>query len=173
MTVDAIRRAAARFVERVDVGAAPIDTETIARAISLKVEREALEPDIAGALILTPGGPAVCINSRQSSHRQRLVLAHMIGHVQLRHSFPGGPLVHVDRAFEAYRDERRYTPAERLDFEANMFAGTLLMPMRLVREHVAALGAGPLTDDAIQTLAGRFGVSVQGMTLRLATGGLL
>ncbi|HEV8315762.1 MAG TPA: ImmA/IrrE family metallo-endopeptidase [Vicinamibacterales bacterium] len=173
MTVTAIRRAAERFVERVDVGPAPIDTEAIARAISLRIEREALDPDITGALIFTPAGPAVCINSRQSPHRQRVVLAHLIGHVQLHHSFPGGALVHVDRAFEAYRDERRYTPAERLEFEANIFAGTLLMPTRLVREHVAALGAGPPTDDAIQTLAARFGVSVQGMTLRLATAGLL
>jgi Zn-dependent peptidase ImmA (M78 family) len=173
MTVDAIRRAAARFVERVDVGPAPIDTEAIARAISLKVEREALEPDITGALLFTPAGPAVCLNTRQTAHRQRIVLAHLIGHVQLRHAFPGKPLVHVDRAFEAYRDERRYTPAERLDYEANMFAGALLMPTRLVREHVAELGAGPLTDEAIQVLAARFGVSVQGMTLRLATAGLL
>jgi Zn-dependent peptidase ImmA (M78 family) len=172
MTVEAIRRAAERFVERIDVGPAPIATEPIARAIALRVEREALEPDVSGALILTPAGPAVCINSRQSTHRQRLVLAHLIGHVQLRHSFPGAPLVHVDRAFEAYRDERRYTPAERLDFEANIFAGTMLMPARLVREQVAALG-GPLTDDAIQTLASRFGVSVQGMTLRLSAAGLL
>ena len=30
MTVETIRRAAARFVERVDVGAAPIDMDTLA-----------------------------------------------------------------------------------------------------------------------------------------------
>jgi Zn-dependent peptidase ImmA (M78 family) len=81
--------------------------------------------------------------------------------------------VHVERRFEAYRGERRYTALERLEFEANVFAGTLLMPTRLLRKALAGIAHERLGDDDIQGLATLFGVSVQGMTLRLSGAGLL
>jgi Zn-dependent peptidase ImmA (M78 family) len=172
MTVAGVRTAAARFVDRLEIARAPVDVEGVARAIGLRVVREALDPSITGALLFTPIGPAACLNSRQIDSRQRLLLAHLIGHLQLRHRFPAGTLIHVDRDFEAYRDERRYSASERLDFEANVFAGSLVMPTRLIRQQIAALGARPLTDEDIQRLARLFGVSVQGMTLRLSRAGL-
>lgn len=171
MTANAVRSAAGRFVERVDVGAAPVDTLAVARAIGLIVTREALAPDITAALVTTPNGPAVVLNSKQPPNRQRVVLAHAIGHLQLGHRLPS--VVHVERGFEAYRGERRYSPVERLEFEANVFAGSLLMPTRLLRKAVAAVGHERLDDDDIQQLAMQFGVSVQGMTLRLSGAGLL
>lgn len=170
MTAEAVRSAANRFVERHDVGAEPIDTMAVARAIGLVTTREPLADDITGALVTTPDGPAVVINSRQPTSRQRIVLAHMIGHLQLGHHLPS--LVHVERRFEAYRGERRYSSAERLEFEANVFAGTLLMPTRLLRKALATV-AHPVGDDDIQRLATQFGVSVQGMTLRLSGANLL
>lgn len=171
MTVDAIRKAAARFVERIDLGAVPVDTERLARGLGLPIAREGLAPDITGALVITPAGPTLCVNHKQPANRQRLTLAHMIGHVQLGHRFP--TLVHVERSFESYRDDRRYSEAERLEFEANVFAGSFLMPTRILKESVASLTTGRLGDDDIQRLAQAFGVSVQGMTLRLASAGLL
>ena len=110
------------------------------------------------------------LNSKQPPNRQRLLLAHLIGHLQLGHRFPN--IVHVERRFEAYREERRYTPSERVEFEANVFGGTLVMPSRLVSKAVALI-SHPLGDDDIQQLAGQFGVSVQGMTLRLSAENLL
>ena len=171
MTVQAIRRAAGRLVDRIDVGPAPVDTFAVAKALGVRVTREALQTDVTGALVATPDGPAAVLNSKQPPNRQRLLLAHMIGHVQLGHRLPA--IVHVERKFEAYREERRYTPVERLEFEANVFAGTLLMPARLVSQAVARLAHHPLGDDDIQQLAAHFGVSVQGMTLRLSTENLL
>ena len=171
MTVQAIRRAAGRFVDRIDVGPAPVDTFAVAKGLGLRVTREALKADITGALVTTPDGPAAVLNSKQPPNRQRLLLAHMIGHLQLGHRFPN--IVHVERRFEAYREERRYTSSERVEFEANVFAGTLLMPSRLVSRAVAVIAHHPLGDDDIQRLAAQFGVSVQGMTLRLSTESLL
>ena len=171
MTANAVRSAAGRFVDRVDVGQAPIDTVAVARAIGLPITREPLETDVTGALVTTPNGPALVLNARQPANRQRLLVAHMIGHLQLGHRFPS--LVHVERRFEAYRGERRYSALERLEFEANVFAGTLLMPTRLVRKALAAIAHERLGDDDIQRLATHFGVSVQGMTLRLSGAGLL
>jgi Zn-dependent peptidase ImmA (M78 family) len=171
VTTQSIRNAASRFVERVDVGLEPINTSIIARAIGLAVIREDLDDEISGAIVRTPNGPSVILNSRQPANRQRIVLAHMIGHLQLGHRLPS--LVHVERRIEAYRDERRYSAAERLEFEANVFAGSLLMPTRLLRKALAKHTNEPLGDDDIQQLATQFGVSVQGMTIRLAGAGLL
>jgi Zn-dependent peptidase ImmA (M78 family) len=171
MTAHAVRSVAGRFVDRVEVGPAPIDTIAVARTIGLPITTEPLETDITGALVTTPGGPALVLNARQPANRQRLLVAHMIGHLQLGHRFPA--LVHVERRFEAYRGERRYSATERLEFEANVFAGTLLMPTRLLRKALASISHEPLGDDDIQQLATHFGVSVQGMTLRLSGAGLL
>jgi Zn-dependent peptidase ImmA (M78 family) len=171
VTTEAIRKAAARLVDRIDVGPAPVDTARVAQTLGLVVAHERLLVEITGALVTTPAGPAACLNSAQPAKRQRLALAHMIGHVQLGHRFPGR--VHVEGRFEAYRDDRRYTPAERMEFEANVFAGSLLMPVRLLRASVSRLTSGRLTDDDILQLAADYGVSVQGMTLRLVSSGLL
>jgi Zn-dependent peptidase ImmA (M78 family) len=54
-----------------------------------------------------------------------------------------------------------------------VFAGTLLMPTRLLRKALAGIAHERLGDDDIQGLATLFGVSVQGMTLRLSGAGLL
>jgi Zn-dependent peptidase ImmA (M78 family) len=153
------------------VGAEPIDTMAVAHAIGLRVTRDELDEEISGALVRTPQGPAAILNARQPANRQRIVLAHMIGHLQLGHRLPS--LVHVERRFEAYRDEGRYSATERLEYEANVYAGSLLMPTRLLRKALARLAHEPLGDDDIQQLATQFGVSVQGMTKRLSGVGLL
>jgi Zn-dependent peptidase ImmA (M78 family) len=171
MTAEAVRSAASRFVERIDVGGAPVDTVAVARALGLSITREPLATDITGALVATPDGSALVLNARQPANRLRLLVAHMIGHLQLGHRFPG--LVHVEGRFEAYRGERRYSALERLEFEANVFAGTLLMPTPLLRKALATIAHEPLGDDDIQQLATQFGVSVQGMTLRLSGAGLV
>lgn len=171
MTAAAIRARAARLADRLELVRAPVDVDVVAAALGMRVVREPLDRDITGALLLTPAGPACCVNTRHPVQRQRRVLAHLIGHAQLGHRF-GRRLVHVDRGIEAYREERRYAPAERQQFEANVFAGSILMPIRLLRDAVAEPG-GPLADDDIVLLARRFDVSVQGMTLRLVNAGLL
>lgn len=173
MKTERIRAAASRFARQLGITHVPVDTEAIAASLGMPVTRERLAPDVAGALLLTPAGPAACLNSRQPPERQRITLAHLIGHVQLGHRFPGGTRVHVDRAFEAFRSERPCTAAERLDFEANVYAGWLLMPVAALDAAVAGRGGQRLTDDNIQDLAREFGVSVQGMTLRLSAVGLV
>jgi Zn-dependent peptidase ImmA (M78 family) len=171
MTTESIRNAASRFVERMDIGAEPIDTTMVARAIGLPVTREELDEEITGAIVRTPNGPAAILNARQPANRQRIALAHMIGHLQLGHRLSSP--VHVERRFEDYRDERRYSAPERMEFEANVFAGSLLMPTRLLRKALAKHPHESLSDDDIERLATQFGVSVQGMTRRLSGAGLL
>ena len=172
MTTDAVRRAAQGVVSRAAADELPVDVERIARRLRIPVVRERLAADVTGAVVLSPAGAAVLVNTRQPQSRQRRVLAHLLGHVQLGHRFAGGH-VHVDRDFEGYREERSCKGADRLEFEANVFGAMLLMPPALVRARVAALGRQALTDTDIQQLASAFDVSVQGMTLRLAREGLL
>ncbi|MGE0040868.1 MAG: ImmA/IrrE family metallo-endopeptidase [Vicinamibacterales bacterium] len=171
MTVPRIRALAARLTRRLALTTAPVDMDAVAAAVSLPTITEPLAPDIAGALLLTPSGPVACLNARQPAARRRVLLAHLIGHVQLGHRFPAGTAVHVDRNFETLRGERRYTPAEQLDYEANVFAGRLLVPEPALDTALAGLGHRRISDDDIQALADHFGVSVQGMTLRLASVG--
>ena len=172
MTTDAVRRAAQRVLSRVGAEALPVDLEAIAQRLRVPVVRERLASDVTGAVVLSPAGAALLINTRQPEPRQRRVIAHLLGHVQLGHRFAEGH-VHVDRDFEGYREERSCKGADRLEFEANIFGAMLLMPPALVRARVAALGHQGLTDTDIQHLASEFDVSVQGMTLRLAREGLL
>ncbi|MGE3274407.1 MAG: ImmA/IrrE family metallo-endopeptidase [Vicinamibacterales bacterium] len=171
MRKERIRAAASRFTRRLDIRTLPVDVDAFAAAAGLPVVRESLDAEIAGALILTPDGPVACLNRDQPRERQRVMLAHLIGHVQLGHRFHGGARVHVDRGFEAFRSERQYTAAERQDFEANVYGGWLLTPAALLDAAVAERGNRRLTDDDIQALAAAFGVSVQGMTLRLSVVG--
>ena len=122
MTAHAVRSAASRFVDRLDVGPAPIDTIAVAKTLGLPITREPLATDITGALVTTPRGFALVLNARQPANRQRLLVAHMIGHLQLGHRFQSP--VHVEGRFEAYRGERRYTALERLEDQANVYAGS-------------------------------------------------
>lgn len=168
-----IRAAADRFVERAGITALPVDVESLVSGLGYRTVREALGDEITGVLIVAPDGPRFCINRQQSAYRQRFVLAHLLGHVQLGHRLPAGEHVHVDTRFEAYRDERKYTAPERQQFEANVFAATVLMPSRMLRAHIDALPRRPLADEDIQALAGAFGVTVQGMMIRLQRARLL
>jgi Zn-dependent peptidase ImmA (M78 family) len=55
-----------------------------------------------------------------------------------------------------------------MEVQANQFAASLLMPARLIREHVEQRPK-PLGDVDVSELARTFNVSEQAMTIRLTT----
>jgi len=77
--------------------------------------------------------------------------------------------VHVDRG--SYVSERGTRAAAGIDpkeIEANQFAESLLMPTKLMREHVERVGYLPLDENDVKRLARDFDVSEQAMTIRLS-----
>ncbi len=172
MNGQAATHSAERLLERFGVTGPPTDVEAIAAKLGFRIVYEQLGPEISGFLINKPGAPVIGVNSDQPPPRQRLTIAHEIGHIQLRHTFEPGEFVHVDKRFELYRDLAASELPPR-ELEACWFAGALLMPPGFLRQEVARVGRTPLNDEEIQDLARRFDVSVQGMTIRLSRLGLL
>jgi Zn-dependent peptidase ImmA (M78 family) len=163
---------AERLLARLRLREPPIDVDRVVRALGLRVVYESLGPEVYGLLIWCPKPAVICVNREVPEQKQRLVIAHEMGHVHLGHEFGGEEYVHVDRRWDRYRDCIAPGLSE-LDLEANQFAGELVMPTKLVREAVAALGNVPLSEEQVQDLAARFDVTVQSMTMRLSRLGLM
>lgn len=151
----------------------PVDVEAIARDFGIDVRFQPFpetESDLlSGCLVRTSEGQVIIgVNARHHSNRQRFTIAHELGHFLL-HAGKVEP-VHVDRVF--YRGPGSSDGKDPIEIEANEFAAKLLMPAAQLERDAEDLEA--LDDeDTIRDLAGKYAVSVQAMTLRLAGLGLL
>ena len=74
---------------------------------------------------------------------------------------------------DSQRGPRASTGVDPKEIEANQFAAMLLMPERLVRSALREMRVGHPLDHHVEQLARQFDVSVQAMTIRLATLGVL
>lgn len=166
------RSSAERLRQRLRLREAPIDVDRVVRALGLRVFYESLGEDVSGLLIWCPKPAVICVNRDLPEPKQRLVIAHEMGHVYLGHEFSPDQYVHVDRRFDRYRDCIAAGLSEQ-DLEANAFAGELVIPTKLLSEAVLDIGNTPLTEEHIQNLATRFDVTVQHMTIRLSRLGLI
>jgi Zn-dependent peptidase ImmA (M78 family) len=166
------RSSADRLRQRLRLREAPIDVDRAVRALGLRVVYEALGEDVSGLLIWCPKPAVICVNRDLPAPKQRLVIAHEMGHVYLGHEFAPEQYVHVDKKFDRYRDCISPGLTEQ-DLEANAFAGELVIPTKLLRQAVADIGSSELTEENIQDLAEQFDVTVQSMAIRLSRLGLL
>ncbi len=166
------RSSAERLRQRLRLREAPIDVDRAVRALNLRVVYESLGEDVSGLLIWCPKPAVICVNRDLPEAKQRLVVAHEMGHVHLGHEFDPAQYVHVDRRFDRYRDCIAEGLSEQ-DLEANAFAGELVMPTKLLHQAVMEIGNSRLTEEHIQNLAAHFGVTVQHVTLRLSRLGLI
>jgi Zn-dependent peptidase ImmA (M78 family) len=165
----AARTAAERLIERFGITTAPIDVHDVAQLLGLRIVADNLGSDVS-ALLVTEGNTSVIgVNKTHPRKRQRFSIAHEIGHHVMRHQFVAGEHVHVDRG--SYISERGTRAAAGIDpkeIEANQFAASMLMPTKLVREHVDRIGYLPLDENDVKKLARDFDVSEQAMTIRLS-----
>jgi Zn-dependent peptidase ImmA (M78 family) len=166
------RSSAERLRLRLRLREAPIDVDRAVRALGLRVVYESLGADVSGLLIWCPKPAVICVNRDLPPPKQRLVIAHEMGHVYLGHEFGPEQYVHVDRRFDRYRDCIAAGLSEQ-DLEANQFAGEFVIPTKLLRQAVLNLGNVSLTEEHMQDLAARFDVTVQSMTIRLSRLGLI
>src|SRR5258708_1939232 len=121
------RSSADRLRLRLRLREAPIDVDRAVRALGLRVVYESLGADVVGLLMWGLKPAVICVNRELPAPKQRLVVAHEMGHVYLGHEFGPEQYVHVDRRFDRYRDCIAAGLSEQ-DLEANQFAGELVMP---------------------------------------------
>lgn len=154
-----------------DIGSVrvPIPVEQIAQQLGLQVDRGRLGEDISGLLVISDGRGTIGVNADHAPTRQRFTIAHEIGHYVMHRQ---EMRVFIDHQFftpylAAFRDVSSSTGNDRLERDANAFAAALLMPADLLAEAIGALDTEVTDDEAIETLAARFHVSKQAMTIRL------
>ena len=139
----------------------PVDVHAIASALDISVQHERMDSDISGLVVFQNQSARVAINQFHHSNRQRFTLAHEIGHVLLHAK--DEDRVFVDKRF--FRNELSSKGELREEIEANAFAALLLMPKKLIDEHINAEEG--ITETEVFRLATKFAVSEQAMTLRL------
>lgn len=173
MSVLLARNAAEKLIDRLEVRSAPVDVEKIANQLGLRVFTEDLGSEISGVLVSRDGAASIAVRRSDPVVRRRFTIAHEIGHFYLRHHIHRSELVHADKDSQViYRSAKASEGLDQMEVQANQFAASLLMPTKLVREHVDSMPK-PLRDEDVTQLARKFNVSVQAMTIRLTTLGLL
>lgn len=123
-------------------------------------------PGCVGALVYSPTVPrqwGIYYDEGQSPERRRFTVAHEFGHYLLhRH------LVEQDERFDGgiYCSEDSVTRGEGgdIEFEADQFAATLLMPLNDFRIQVSA--KDQVDFDRLSDMAQRYGVSLTAAILR-------
>jgi len=134
----------------------PINPYAIAESMGIKVYLTRLDPGTAGQLVKRRGqDPEIYLNESDSDNRQRFTCAHEIGHYVIHASGDDDEWEYVDR-----RDAASSTGTRSQEVYANQFAAALLMPAHIVGKY-----AGEMSP---QSLAAKFGVSLEAMNYRLA-----
>ncbi len=165
MSIALARARAEQLVASLGLSEPPIDVNSIARALGLRVVEADLGPDASGLLVSQPGDVCIVVHEPDHKHRKRFTIAHEIGHFVLRHQFENGGRVHVDRGtIVSYRGPRASMGVDPKEIEANQFAASLLMPSAILRRRAPDRA---LSDRDIEDLARAFEVSEQAMTIRL------
>lgn len=163
-----VRRRAERLLAEQGFDGLPTPVEKIAKRLGLGVVYAELGDGISGVLVRDGAETYICVHKGDAKARHRFTIAHEIGHFVLNHPMEPGRHVHVDRERQILqRGPKASTGLDRIEVEANQFAAEILMPSARVREHVAAMGVGPLTEGDVRELAKKFHVSEQAMLNRL------
>lgn len=166
-----IRNHVKRILKNVSIYEAPIDVESVAASLGIEVMKTPTEEDLSGFLLKHKEGPTVIgVNMLHHPNRQRFTVGHEIGHFLLHHHDE----VHVDRVFVKLRDGKSGAGTHHEEIEANRFAAELLMPKDFLIKDMQTIAVIELLDDrGMQKLARKYQVSVQAMTNRLITLGIL
>lgn len=107
---------------------APVDVEAIAADLNAQIVRRAdLSDDVSGKVECIGGERfRITVNGRHSPQRQRFTIAHEIAHI----------VMHTDLIGDGIVDDGLYrSPLGGIvERQANVYAATILMPARLVRD---------------------------------------
>lgn len=152
------QRAESLIAELGIASAHDIDVEAIAFDRGIDVLYEAL--DGCEATLVGFGSNAIATVSPSSSRgRERFSVAHEVGHW----------LLHRGKSFRCRADDivQNYSTDLQLEKDADEFASHLLMPTSIFRPEIKAANRPGLSD--LQDIAEQFEVSMQAVSIRLAT----
>lgn len=143
------------YAKKLNIQLIPFDLDNFINKINLGLERVELDDEISGKLQKSDEGKwIITVNSLHHIKRQRFTLAHELGHYFLHRN---RSLEFVDKAL--YRS----THMDSMEYEANNFAGALLMPREALSEFVVKHGA------SAELIAEHFNVSVLAAKIRVET----
>ena len=157
---DRVRENEAEIVRRY-TSSFPVKVGELANELGLKVTRAPMPPKISGLIqpcADAPSGFEIKVNKYEMPERQRFTVAHEISHY----------LLHRDDIGSGVVDSIMYRSnlTSRKETEANRLAADIVMPAKVVGRELDRLG-GRRTDEAVETLASMFRVSVPAMKVRL------
>lgn len=138
----------------------PVKLGAIAKRLGVKVLVSTLPRGTSGQIGEENGNFVIRINRHEAKHRQRFTLAHELAHF----------LLHRDRIVDegGWSENvllRSGQPAN-IEYEANRLASDLVIPSVQLAEATAEY-SGPITNEVIEDLAHRFGVSTAAMEIKL------
>ena len=141
--------------KKLNINEPPVPIEKIAVFFSLKVVYYDKFPNnILRTIIQREDLKAIGVNSNHSVVRQRFSIAHELGHFLLGHDHE-----HIiDDTFDKPTDKEQ---------EANKFASEILMPSEMLKRDISK------DEYDISSLANRYKVSEQAMSIRLLKSGLI
>lgn len=153
MVYEAARQEAAQILQVFSDDKTVDSLVTLAQSLGAVVEFvNDLPEDVSGMVVQEKGrNPAIFIDARDPSTRQRFTLAHEIGHLIERQ-------VYAEDDEYSFVDYRKAGKRNLQEFFANEFAGSLLMPEEEFRSAIDEVG--PVLT------ALRFGVSVPAVNER-------
>jgi Zn-dependent peptidase ImmA (M78 family) len=120
--------------------------------------------EISGLLLRTGDSAIIAVEKEQPPARRRFTTAHELGHLLLHQ----GEELRVDTKFRVnLRSPESSTAEDVEEIESNAFAAALLMPEAFLKKDLQDIILDIDDTKQIQSLAKRYEVSTQAMTLRL------
>lgn len=153
-----------------DASSLPVDVESVARQLGVRIVRRQLEDEVSAVLVIHNDEASIGVNARHHLNRQRFSIAHELAHYLLHRD---EARVFVDSTLTFYRDQRSSYGLYEQEVEANAFAAELLMPTNLIRQLTVDQHLDLHDEATVRRLAKTFAVSEQALLIRLGKLNLL
>jgi Zn-dependent peptidase ImmA (M78 family) len=160
---------AASILTKYRISEPPVPIEAIISGEGAQLVFHDLEDHVSGLLLRQRGQATIGINVKHHPNRQRFTMAHELGHLLLHKTGTG---VFVDEYVIQFRHKGTNSQDARVELEANAFAAHLLIPEDFVKMEIAGRSLDLSDEQAINTLARRYEVSVQALTIQLVNLGI-
>ncbi len=139
------------------------DVVALAHLCGATVEMVNLGEDASGVLVRDGHNAIIGVNWAHHPNRQRFTIAHELGHFILH---PGATFIDKTVAVR-FRDQQSGSGTDEEEKEANGFAAALLMPEGWLRRDLEDGAFKAEDEEALSSLADRYGVSTLAMSFRL------
>jgi len=166
-----IEERAERLLKENNCLSIPIKVEKCAASLGITLKALDLDDDVAGFLLKKNNEAHIGYNKKNVSERVRFTIAHELGHFVL-HEKDSDLFVDKEEEKILYRDHNSSKGQFIKEREANAFAAALLMPQNLLLSEIEK-NKGEGKNKLMKTLARKFRVSEQAITIRLTNLGVI